>query len=142
MKTALSRIGNAALWSISRREMVMSRRLMVMGALAISMTLGACAHSGAPATTEIRKNKSVYVPPQLSSGMTQLSMRTRGGPIRGTIEIPIDASGHADANAIRSTGSMDDLMRQSIREWLEPVTFTPATRDGVPVAGVFTMRFR
>lgn len=119
-----------------------SHRLIVMGALAISMTLGACAHSGASAKTEVPKDESVYVMPKLTSS-PMMSMRSRsGGPFRGTIDIPIDASGRADVNAIRVTGSMDDLMRQSIRDWLDQAVFTPATRDGVPVAGIFTMRFR
>ncbi len=121
--------------------MIMSRRLMVMGTLVVCLTVAACAHSGASATTDVPKDKSVYVAPKMMSAPT-ITMRTRGGPFRGTLDIPIDASGHADANAIRSTGSMDDLMRQSIRDWLDQAIFTPATRDGVPVAGVFRMRFR
>ena len=121
---------------------MLPRRLTVIGALAISLSVGACAHSGASANPDVPKAQSGYVPPKMMSGMAQLSLRSRGAPFRGTIDVPIDASGHADANAIRAIGSMDDLMRQSIREWLEQVIFTPATRDGVPVAGVFRMRFR
>ena len=33
-------------------------------------------------------------------------------------------------------------MKRSLEDWLQGVTFVPATRDGVPVRGIYTMTFK
>ena len=72
-----------------------------------------------------------------------LRLRTRSArPFRGTVEVPIDENGRADIFRIRVMPQMDELLRRSIEEWIQGVEFTPARRDGVPVAGVFKMKFK
>ena len=101
-----------------------------------------CAHASAPSTPEPAAEKSVYVQPRIAQQQGVLRIRTRSSrPFRGTVEVPIDENGRADTFRIRIMPSMDDLLRSSIIDWLQGVEFIPARRDGVPVAGVFKMKF-
>jgi hypothetical protein len=72
-----------------------------------------------------------------------MSLRSSSSrPFRGTVEIPIDDQGRADVFGMRVIGTMDDTMKKSLQEYLRTLEFSPATRDGVPVVGIFTMKFR
>ena len=109
--------------------------------LLVVLALSGCAHSrasGDPAPAP-----SVVVPPRVTQQQSVLRFRTRSPTrFRGTVEVPVDENGRAEVFRMRVMPRMDDLMRRDIEEWLQGVTFKPATRDGVPVAGVYKMTFR
>jgi hypothetical protein len=114
-----------------------------VAALLFIVVFAACAHGGASGAGDPASVKSVVIPPRITQQQSVLRFRTRSpGRFRGTVEVPVDDNGRAEIFRIRVIPRMDDLMRQSIEEWLQGVTFIPARRDGVPVAGVFKMSFR
>jgi hypothetical protein len=123
-----------------RSSNVLARSIV---ALLFIVVFAACAHGGASGAGDPASVKSVVIPPRITQQQSVLRFRTRSpGRFRGTVEIPVDENGRAEIFRIRVMPRMDDLMRQSIEEWLQGVTFIPAKRDGVPVAGVFKMSFR
>jgi hypothetical protein len=113
-----------------------------VAALLFVLVFAACAHGGGSAAGDPAAVKSVVIPPRITQQQNVLRFRTRSGRFRGTVEVPVDETGRAEIFRIRVIPRMDDLMRRDIEEWLQGVTFIPAKRDGVPVAGVFKMSFR
>ena len=103
----------------------------------------ACAHGGASGASRTdAADNSVYVAPKVMGAPPVMRLRTQSARFRGTIEIPISADGRADVFGLRSTQVIDPLMKTDLQDWLQQVSFIPAKRDGVPVAGVFKMTFR
>jgi hypothetical protein len=72
-----------------------------------------------------------------------MRLRSRSSrPFRGSVEIPVDVNGRPEVLAMRVVGNMDDLMKRDLQEWLGQARFVPAKRDGVPVPGIYSMKFR
>ncbi len=60
----------------------------------------------------------------------------------GTVDVPIDETGHPVTNEARFIGNASSDARREITAWLERLSFEPATRNGVPVRGSFKMKFK
>lgn len=85
---------------------------------------------------------SIYIEPKMSPQSVPLRLRSRSSTrFHGEVQVPVDATGRPDVLGIRVIGTMDSLMKQDLQEWLSTTSFVPAKRDGVPVAGVFKMKF-
>jgi hypothetical protein len=57
------------------------------------------------------------------------------------IEVPIDAVGRPDVEALKVTGQGATDNRDVIRNWLLTARFQPAQHEGKPVPGVYRDRF-
>jgi len=110
-----------------------------------SIAISSCAHpakgSSEPVPTA-DASRDVVMPPQLLSSGGVIRLESSGGRTRGTVEVPIDAEGKPNLFAMRFIGTFSQVIRKSITEFIEQSTFVSATRNGVPVKGVFKMTFR
>ena len=107
--------------------------------------LSACAHpatSPAAASPSADAKNDVVVPPRMTGGTTMMKFRSTGSRPRGTVEIPVDATGRPDIYGIRYVGTFSDLTRRDIADFVSLATFIPGKRNGVPAAGVFKMTFK
>lgn len=114
--------------------------LCVIGLAAVS----ACAY---PATSSSETAPSpetrhdVVVPPRMTGGTGMMRFRTTG-PLRGTVEIPVDATGQPDIYGIRYVGTFSEITRRDIADYVSQASFIPGKRNGVPAPGVVKMVFK
>src|SRR5687768_6555428 len=72
----------------------------------------------------------------------RLSPLNPAGGIDIRVAVEIDPDGHANVETLRVTGRGAAENTPAIMTWLQSAQFRPAERDGAPVPGVFTIRFR
>jgi hypothetical protein len=71
-----------------------------------------------------------------------VSIMRMPGRFNGTIELPIDETGRPDIPRMRVMGTITDDVRREISDWLAQASYEPATRNGLPVRGVMSIKFR
>jgi hypothetical protein len=114
--------------------------------VALSMIMvAACAHPAKAPSEPVSSagaGGDVVTPPKIMAAAGTLKLRSRGGRIRGKVQVPVDASGRPDVFGIRFMGTFEELTKRDLIDYIGQQTFTPAKRNGLPTAGVFEMTFR
>jgi hypothetical protein len=108
----------------------------IAAALVAILVLG-CASGGRSASDRTK-------PPVLLGNMRP-DWRYPAAPRTGTvlslqIEVQVDSVGQADPATVRVTGLGAAENAEVVRSWLQSARFTPAQREGKPVAGVYHTR--
>ncbi len=110
------------------------------GLLVLSLFMGvACAHSAGSSRPGTDAAADSVTPARIVNRATMTRIPVR---FKGTVELPIDATGRPDIGGMRVMGRITDEVRRELSAYLEQFTYAPATRNGVPVSGVFKMTFR
>jgi hypothetical protein len=60
--------------------------------------------------------------------------------VRVTMEVMVDAYGHADMSTFKLTGFGAGENKEALERWMTNVAFRPAQRDGAPVPARFHMQ--
>ena len=115
--------------------------LCTIGLAAVS----ACAHpatsSSGTALSPDPKN-DIVIAPRMTGGTGMMSFRSTGSRPRGTVEIPVDATGRPEIFAMRFIGTFSEITRRDIADYVSQASFIPGKRNGVPAPGVFKMTFK
>lgn len=105
--------------------------------VSLSITI-ACASSGG-STGGAASATGSFVPARMRAAPSGVLYMPR---FHGSIEVPIDETGRPLTSEMRMIGAASEEARREIASWIERMTFTPATKDGVPVRDVFKIKFK
>ena len=118
----------------------MTTRTCRVAHLALILFIAAsCASGGSPATATAG-NQTDMVPPRMLNNTGPVMQMP--GRFTGAIELAIDVNGRPDFLSMKVMGRMTDEVRRAFIEYFRQSTFAPATINGVPVPGVYKIRFR
>ena len=123
--------------------LALPRRLTIgptlsMAVMLLALGAVACASSGSAASSGGK-----YVAPTMNSrGFPQLSTlpptSVSGRPtLRFDVEVMIDSTGKPLMDTYKFGGTLPMSDQQAVKDWIASAAFSPARRDGKPVAGLF-----